>query len=110
MLNLSLSADTPQSYKTDPLDAAVEYAWQKGIVVVAASGNRGAAADAVQYAPANDPFVISVGGVDETGNNGQGERADWSSHRPHAGRRRPSRTSWPRARTSCPSWPRAARS
>jgi serine protease AprX len=26
VLNLSLSTDTPQSYKTDPLDAAVEYA------------------------------------------------------------------------------------
>ena len=79
VINLSVSSDTPQSYKTDPLDAAVEYAWQKGIVVVAAAGNRGNAADAVQYAPANDPFVISVGGVDETGNSGQGSRADWSS-------------------------------
>ena len=79
VLNLSLSTDTPQSYKTDPLDAAVEYAWQKGIVVVVASGNRGKAADAVQYAPANDPFVIRVGGSDENGNYGKGERADWSS-------------------------------
>ena len=79
VLNLSLSSDTPQSYKTDPLDAAVEYAWQKGIVVVAASGNRGTAADAVQYAPANDPYVISVGGEDENGNSGKGSRADWSS-------------------------------
>ena len=80
VLNLSLAADTPQSYKTDPLDAAVEYAWQKGIVVVVASGNRGSAADAVQYAPANDPFVISVGGVDESANSGRGARADWSSN------------------------------
>ncbi len=79
VLNLSLSSDTPQSYKTDPLDAAVEYAWSKGIVVVAASGNRGTAADAVQYAPANDPYVISVGGEDETANYGRGSRADWSS-------------------------------
>jgi serine protease AprX len=79
VLNLSLSTDTPQSYKTDPLDAAVEYAWQKGIVVVAASGNRGNTADAVQYAPANDPYVISVGGIDETGNSGRGSRATWSS-------------------------------
>ena len=79
VLNLSLSTDAPQSYKTDPLDAAVEYAWQKGIVVVAASGNRGTTADAVQYAPANDPYVISVGGIDETGNYGKGKRADWSS-------------------------------
>ncbi|MDA0180395.1 S8 family serine peptidase [Solirubrobacter phytolaccae] len=79
VLNLSLAADTQQSYKTDPLDAAVEYAWQKGIVVVVASGNRGTAADAVRYAPANDPFVISVGGIDESANNGRGGRADWSS-------------------------------
>jgi serine protease AprX len=79
VLNLSLSTDTPQSYKTDPLDAAVEVAWKSGIVVVAASGNRGVAFDAVKYAPANDPFVISVGGVDETGDFGKGERAPWSS-------------------------------
>src|SRR3954452_7296178 len=77
VLNMSLSTDTPQSYKTDPLDAAVEYAWHKGIVVVAAAGNRGAAADAVQYAPANDPYVITVGGEDESGNSGRGSRADW---------------------------------
>ena len=79
VLNLSVSSDTPQSYKTDPLDAAVEYAWNKGITVVVAAGNRGTAADAVQYAPANDPYVISVGGVDETTNTTGGSRADWSS-------------------------------
>ncbi|HET6551611.1 MAG TPA: S8 family serine peptidase, partial [Solirubrobacter sp.] len=38
VVNLSLSSNTPQSYKTDPLDAAVESAWLKGIVVVAAAG------------------------------------------------------------------------
>ena len=37
-----------------------------GIVVVTAAGNRGDAADAVQYAPGNDPYVISVGATDET--------------------------------------------
>ncbi len=79
VLNLSLASETPESYKTDVLDAAVEYAWQKGIVVVVASGNRGTVADAVKYAPANDPYVISVGGIDETLNNGSGARADWSS-------------------------------
>ena len=50
-----------QSYKTDPLDAAVESAWFKGIVVVAAAGNRGSTANAVSYAPGNDPYVITVG-------------------------------------------------
>jgi serine protease AprX len=65
VVNLSLSSDTPQSYKTDPLDAAVESAWLKGIVVVAAAGNRGTAADAAQYAPGNDPYAITVGALDE---------------------------------------------
>ena len=67
VVNLSLSSDTPQSYKTDPLDAAVESAWLHGITVVAAAGNRGNAADAAQYAPANDPYVITVGALDEQG-------------------------------------------
>ncbi len=40
VINLSLNSTTPQSYKTDPLDAAVESAWMHGIVVVAAAGNR----------------------------------------------------------------------
>jgi serine protease AprX len=79
VLNLSLSSDTPMSYRLDPLDAAVEYAWERGIVVVAAAGNRGTDRDAVQYSPGNDPFVISVGGDDETGNYGKGSRAYWSS-------------------------------
>jgi serine protease AprX len=33
---------------------------------VTSVGNRGSAADAVYYAPGNDPFVISVGALDET--------------------------------------------
>lgn len=65
VVNLSVSSDTPGSYLTDPLNAAVEFAWHAGIVVVSAAGNRGDAADAVQYAPGNDPFVISVGATDE---------------------------------------------
>jgi serine protease AprX len=65
VVNLSVSSDTPGSYMTDPLDAAVEFAWHAGLVVVSAAGNRGDAADAVQYAPGNDPFVISVGATDE---------------------------------------------
>lgn len=67
VVNLSVSSDTPGSYWTDPLNAAVEFAWHAGIVVVSAAGNRGDAADAVQYAPGNDPYVISVGATDEVG-------------------------------------------
>ncbi len=81
VINLSLDSTTPQSYKTDPLDAAVESAWMHGIVVVTAAGNRGNASDAVQYAPANDPYVITVGGADENGtaNPGDDAIASWSS-------------------------------
>jgi serine protease AprX len=67
VINMSLDSSTPQSYTTDPLDAAVESAWMHGIVVVVAAGNRGSAPDAVQYSPANDPYVITVGASDENG-------------------------------------------
>jgi serine protease AprX len=81
VVNMSLDSTTPQSYTTDPLDAAAESAWMHGIVVVAAAGNRGAASDAVQYAPANDPYVITVGAVDEQGqtNPANDVIASWSS-------------------------------
>jgi serine protease AprX len=81
VVNLSLNEATPSSYKTNPLDAAVEQAWNAGIVVVAAAGNRGTASDAVQYAPANDPFVITVGGVDDQGTADSSDdvAASWSS-------------------------------
>jgi len=81
VVNLSISSDTPSSYKDDPLDAAVEFVWHAGVVVVAAVGNRGDAADAAQYAPGNDPFVISVGAADENGTSAAGDDtlADFSS-------------------------------
>jgi serine protease AprX len=81
VVNLSLNESTPVSYKADPLDAAVESLWFKGIVVVASAGNRGTAPDAVSYAPANDPFVISVGAVDDGGTKQTGDDyfMPWSS-------------------------------
>jgi serine protease AprX len=81
VVNLSLEASTPSSYKTDPLDAAVESAWLKGLVVVAAAGNRGSATDAVTYAPGNDPYAISVGALDDQASQADGDdsRASWSS-------------------------------
>jgi len=81
VVNLSLESTTPASYRTDPLDAAVEAAWFHGIVVVAAAGNRGTAADAADYAPGNDPFAITVGAVDDQGTATarDDDYAPWSS-------------------------------
>jgi serine protease AprX len=81
VVNLSLNSTTAQSYKVDPLDAAAEAAWFKGLVVVAAAGNRGTDSDAVNYAPANDPYVITVGAIDDNGTGGAADDtiADWSS-------------------------------
>ena len=73
VVNLSVTSNTPASYLNDPLDAAVEFAWHSGIVVVVAAGNRGTAADAVRYAPGNDPYVISVGATDEAGTVGRSD-------------------------------------
>ena len=81
VVNLSLESTTPGSYKTDPLNAAVEAAWFKGIVVVTAAGNRGTAEDAVSRAPGNDPYVITVGAYDDKASNADGDdsRPAWSS-------------------------------
>ncbi len=81
VVNLSLESSVAESYKTDPLDAAAEAAWFSGIVVVAAAGNRGSDPKAVSYAPGNDPFVISVGAVDDKGTSKltDDKLADWSS-------------------------------
>jgi serine protease AprX len=65
VINLSLQASVQESYRTSPIDAAVEYAWLKGIVVVVAAGNNGP--NSALYAPANDPYVITVGATDDHG-------------------------------------------
>jgi len=64
--NFSLHSASKASVLFDPLDAAVEKLWLNGITVVAASGNYGTTAgpSGVQFAPGNDPFVITVGATD----------------------------------------------
>jgi serine protease AprX len=81
VVNLSLASTTAQSYSTDPLDAAAEQAWFHGIPVVAAAGNLGTAANAVDFAPANDPYVITVGAVNDEGTQQLSDDtlAPWSS-------------------------------
>jgi serine protease AprX len=81
VVNLSFRSTSAQSYTTDPLDAAVEQAWFDGITVVAAAGNLGTAADAVSYAPGNDPYVITVGADNGQGTTSSADdvEASWSS-------------------------------
>jgi serine protease AprX len=79
--NLSLGSTLALPYDVDPLDAAVEAAWAHGVVVVTAAGNRGTDSDAVAYSPANDPYVITVGAVDDHGTKDTADDtlAPWSS-------------------------------
>jgi len=81
VVNLSLTSTEAQTQRTDPLDAAVEAAWFAGLVVVTAAGNRAGAPDAVSYAPANDPFVITVGASDTNGTSTRSDdfAAPWSA-------------------------------
>ena len=65
VVNLSFVSGLAEGYATSVLDAAVEMVWHSGVVVVVAAGNRGP--NTLQYAPANDPYVISVGATDEAG-------------------------------------------
>ncbi len=66
-LNLSVTGQMVSDYTTSPICAAVEQLWLNGVTVVVAAGNRGNAANAVAYAPANDRFAITVGALDGMG-------------------------------------------
>jgi serine protease AprX len=65
VINMSLGRPIFESYTLDPVDQAVEAAWQAGIVVVAAAGNEGRYALTDGFGtivvPGNDPSVITVG-------------------------------------------------
>ncbi len=63
VLNLSLGQSGITTHVGDPLSAAVERAWQAGIVVVVATGNDGEEERTVD-SPAIDPYVVAVGAVD----------------------------------------------
>jgi serine protease AprX len=64
VVNISLNSAVAESYNTSPLDAAVEILWFNSIVVVVSAGNTGGG---TIYPPANDPFVITVGAMDDKG-------------------------------------------
>jgi serine protease AprX len=81
--NFSLHSETPSSFRWDPLDKALERLWFSGVVVVTSAGNEGVGGQEMRIAnaPANDPFVITVGALDLRGSS-SADRAsvpDWSS-------------------------------
>src|SRR4051812_36515089 len=85
VLNLSLGTDSTQSYRVDPLNFAVEKAWDSGVTVVVAASNRGPDAGTISK-PGDDPLVVTVGAVDDMGTPAiaDDELPDFSSHGPTA--------------------------
>jgi serine protease AprX len=81
--NFSLHAAAPTSFRWDPLDKAIEKLWFSGVVVVTAAGNQAQAGKAtpMAYAPANDPFAITVGALDlhNSTNPDRADVAPWSA-------------------------------
>ncbi len=67
VVNISSQLGTKQSYKESATAAAVEILWNSGVVVVVSAGNTGGTECSICHAPANDPFVITVGAVDDNG-------------------------------------------
>ncbi len=71
VVNLSVNSTVQQSYHLSPLDAAAEILWFNGIIVVTATGNKDSSNgfNPILAAPANDPFVITVGASNEKGDS-----------------------------------------
>jgi serine protease AprX len=85
VLNLSLGTDGTQSYQLSPLDFAVEKAWNAGITTLVSASNLGPGASTVDK-PADDPFVITVGAVDDNGTTALSDDSVpfWSARGPTA--------------------------
>ena len=80
VVNLSAGAPVTMSYRDDPLSTAVEVLVFAGITVVVSAGNEGPKKSTIT-SPGSDPYVITVGGIDD---NGTATKADdalasWSS-------------------------------
>ena len=80
--NFSVNAGG-DGFRFDALDKAVEKLWFNGVTVVVAAGNYavGGIQSDVGYAPANDPFVITVGASDINGTAARNDDfpAPWSA-------------------------------
>jgi serine protease AprX len=78
--NFSLRSSFPDYAVYDPIDAAVRRLWLTGTVVVTSAGNNGPGR--MLYAPASDPFVITVGASDiaDTADRQDDGNAPWTSY------------------------------
>jgi len=78
--NFSLRSSFPNYAGYDPLAAAVRRLWLTGTVVVTSAGNDGPGR--MLYAPASDPFVITVGASDinDTVMRRDDSNAPWTSY------------------------------
>jgi serine protease AprX len=68
VLNMSLGVEPSSPTALDPLDQAVEQAWDAGIVVVTSAGNAGPGNGSIT-SPGNDPLVITAGTINDLGAN-----------------------------------------
>ena len=80
VINLSLGHPVMEPAATDPLCEAVADAVQAGIVVVAAAGNDGVAADGSRVlgginSPGNSPWAITVGSLNTMGTTSRSDDA-----------------------------------
>ncbi|HXW47297.1 MAG TPA: S8 family peptidase [Streptosporangiaceae bacterium] len=64
VLNMSLGFQPFESTAINPLDQAVQAAWDSGIAVVASAGNAGPSNGTI-LSPGDDPLVITVGALDD---------------------------------------------
>jgi serine protease AprX len=83
VVNISMAGTSPTSFKYDPLDQAVERLWLSGVTVVVAAGNFGTGSPVdMSAAPGNDPFVITVGALDQnqTSDPSDDTVAPWSAY------------------------------
>ncbi|MEK6263953.1 MAG: S8 family serine peptidase [Clostridium sp.] len=84
VVNISSTVSVKQKYTESAVNAACEQLWKAGVVVVVSAGNLGGQVDSTSYAPANDPFVITVGAVDDNGTKNINDdfMKPWSSSGP----------------------------
>ncbi|HEX3900418.1 MAG TPA: S8 family peptidase [Mycobacteriales bacterium] len=65
VLNMSIGEVPTGPTQLNPLDEAVEAAWQAGITVITSAGNSGPGQGTIT-SPGDDPDVVTVGALDDT--------------------------------------------